>query len=67
MKIIKRIEQREHCIMLQDDLNNILKVLRIDKNTKMIESECKMGDEVFRGTSDEQDLGVMVQDDLSVP
>ena len=43
------------------------KVLRIGKSTKRIEAEYKMGDAVLQGASDVKDLGVIVQDDLSVP
>ena len=41
------------------------KVLRIGKGTKRIEAEYKMGDAVLQEASDEKDLGVIVQDDLS--
>ena len=73
MKIMKRIERREDCMMLQDYLNKIFewsqcwemdfntrkrRVLIIDRSTKRIEA-------VLQGTSDEKDLGVIVQDDLS--
>ena len=68
VKIMKRIEQRKDCMMLQDDLNKIFewsqrwdmefntgkcKVLRISKRTKRIEAEYKMGDAVLQGASDE--------------
>ena len=71
VKITKRIERREDCMMLQDDLSKIFewsqhwevefntrkcKVLRIGKSTKRIEAEYKMGDAVARGASDEKDL-----------
>ena len=41
------------------------KVLRIGKSTKRIEAEYKMGDAVVQGASDEKEIGVIVQDDLS--
>ena len=67
-------------MMLQDDLNKIFewsqrwemefnigkcKVLRIGKSTKRIKAEYKMEDAVLQGASDEKDLGVIVQNDLS--
>ena len=81
VKIMKRIERREDCMMLQDDLNKIFewsqcwemefnirkcKVLRISRSTKRIETLYKMGDAVLQGASDEKDLKVIVQDDLSL-
>ena len=63
VKIMKRIERREDCMMLQDDLNKIFewsqcwkiefntrkcKVLRIGKCTKRIKAEYKMGNAVLQ-------------------